>query len=108
MSILVKNFVNNPKVIVAISNLDLSDQEKIKLTETVVLLYHQKLLTKFLEKLVEEDKKLFMEVLLGSSQTAAISFLREKIGGIEKVVEEAIFELEEQILVDFAQIEGNK
>ncbi len=108
MSILVKNFVKNPRVVIAINKLEVSDQEKIKLTETVVLLYHQKLLTLFLEKLVEADKKLFMEALLGNSQTEAIRFLREKIEGIEKVVEAAIFELEEQILIDFAQIEGNK
>mgnify|MGYP001559135925 CR=1 FL=1 len=108
MSILVKNFVNNPRVVIAINNLELSEKEKIKLTETVVLLYHQKLLTLFLEKLVEEDKKLFIEALFGSSQIEAIRFLREKIDDIEKVVEVAIFELEEQILVDFVQIEGNK
>lgn len=107
MSILVKSFISNPRVVGTINELDISQTEKVKLTEAMVLLYHQKLLTKFLEKLVEEDRKLFMEQLLVGSQEKAIDFLREKIIDIEIVVEEAIFELEEQILADFAQVRGN-
>ncbi len=108
MSILVKNFVNSPKAVIAVNNLDLSESEKTKLTETIILLYHQKLLTIFLEKLIEEDRQLFLEALLSDSQTEAIALLRAKILDIEDVVEAAIIELEEQILNDFAQIEGIK
>lgn len=108
MSILVKHFVNNPRVVLAINELTLTEEEKVKLTETVVLLYHQKLLSKFLEKLVEEDRRLLMDKLLQESQTEAISLLREKIINIEDVVNEAILELEEQILNDLEQVKGNK
>lgn len=108
MSILVKHFVNNPRVVLAINDLTLSEEEKVKLTETVVLLYHQKLLSKFLEKLVEEDKRLLMEKLLQESATDVINLLREKIIDIEGVVNEAILELDDQILNDLAVVKGNK
>ena len=108
MSILVKHFVNNPKVVLEINELPLSEEEKIKLTETVILLYHQNLLSKFLEKLEAEDKKLLLEKLLQDSQTEAITFLREKIMNIESVVSDAIVELEEQILNDLASVEEKK
>ncbi len=106
MSILVKHFVNNPRVVLVINKLTLTEDEKVKLTETVVLLYHQKLLSTFLDKLVEEDKRLFMDKLLQESQTDAINLLREKIINIEEVVSEAILELEEQILNDLEIVKG--
>lgn len=102
MSILVKHFVINPRAVSKVLELEVSQLEKQKLTEAVVLLYHQKLLTIFLENLVEADKKLFLELLLNNSQKETISLLREKIANIEQVVQDSIVELEEQILKDFA------
>lgn len=107
MSILVKHFIVNPKAITKVFELSVSEEEKQKLTETIILLYHQKLLTVFLENLVENDKKLFLESLLTDSHEETISLLRNKIENIEKVVEESIYDLEEKLLKDFAQVEGN-
>ncbi len=56
MSILVKHFIENPKAIVALEEFSLTKAEKEKLTQAVILLYHQKLLSKFLEKLEKTDK----------------------------------------------------
>lgn len=106
MSFLVKHFVINPKAIIALEEFDLNEEEKIKLTDAVILLYHQKLLTKFLEKLEKTDKELFLESFMNEPQEKAISFLRERITDIEAVVEEAIAEIEEQILNDFMELKG--
>jgi len=108
MSILVKHFVNNPRIVLEIDKLSLSEEEKIRLTETIILLYHQKLLGKFLEYLEADDKKLLMHTLLQDSQSEAINLLREKIANIEEVVNDAIDELEEQILKDLENVKENK
>lgn len=106
MSILVKHFVESPKAILALEEFTLTIEEKEKLIETVTLLYHQKLLSKFLEKLENTDKELFLEAFLSDSQEKSINFLRQKIANIETVVEEALLEIEEQILNDFADLKG--
>ncbi len=104
MSILVKHFVLEPKVLLTISELRLEKDEKEKLTEIALLVYHQKLLNKFLDKLAEADKRIFMEKLLSGPQEESIEFLHEKIVGIEKVVDEAIFEIETILLADIAAL----
>jgi len=104
MSLLVKHFVANPKVLFYINDLELSEEEKSKLIELTTLLYHQKLLNKFLDRLEQEDKKIFMEKILVESQESSLDFLHEKIEDIEKVVEEAIFEIEEKLMKEIKSI----
>ena len=100
MSILVKHFVTNPRVLIDIEELSLQQEEKNKLTEIATLIYHQKLMNKFLDKLAEEDKKIFIEKVLANPKEDSLNFLHEKIENIEKVVEEAVFEIEEKLLED--------
>lgn len=100
MSILVRHFITNPRVLVDIEELSLQEEEKNKLTEIATLIYHQKLLNKFLDKLDEEDKKIFIEKVLTDPKEDSLNFLHEKIEDIEKVVEEAVFEIEEKLLED--------
>ncbi len=100
MSILVKHFVTNPRVLMDIEGLSLDQEEKNKLTEIATLIYHQKLLNKFLDELIEEDKKIFIDKVLTDSKEDSLNFLYEKIENIEKVVEKAIFEIETKLLED--------
>ncbi len=105
MSILVKHFVTNPRVLINIGELSLEQAEKDRLTEIATLIYHQKLLNKFLDNLAEEDKKIFIEKVLTDPKEDSLNFLHEKIDGIERVVEEAIFEIEEKLLEDIKALE---
>ncbi|HEY4694487.1 MAG TPA: hypothetical protein VIH52_00820 [Candidatus Nanoarchaeia archaeon] len=107
MSLLVKHFVAEPKAIIALQTLELSSEERQKLAEAITLLYHQKLLNRFLEVLSEVDRKIFMEAFLDGTQERSFEFLHEKINNIELVVEEALKEIEEQILADFEELKGN-
>lgn len=104
MSTLVKHFIKNPKIYLEIQKFELEQSEKNNLTDLVTLLYHQKLLNKFLEQLEEEDKKVFLELVLLSSDENYLEFLHQKIVNLEEVVVEAIGEIEEQILEDFREL----
>jgi hypothetical protein len=106
MSLLVKHFVARPKAIEALERLEVSSEEKQQLAEMITLIYHQKLLNRFLEALSEEDKRLFMETFLGSYQEKSFTFLREKIVNIESIVEIALAEIEQKILEDFEELGG--
>ena len=57
-------------------------------------------MNKFLDKLAEEDKKIFIEKVLANPKEDSLNFLHEKIENIEKVVEEAVFEIEGKLLED--------
>jgi len=106
MSLLVKHFVTNPKILVTIEALSLSPEEKDKLTEIATLVYHQKLLNKFLDHLAEEDKRTFVEKVLADPKEDSLNFLHEKIENIERVVEEAIFEIEEKLLEEIESLKN--
>lgn len=108
MSLLVKHFVKEPKILVQITSLEISEAEKQKLTESIILLYHQQLLNKFLEKLDETSKKAFLELHLSASHEETISFLQEKIDGIENIVERAIEEIDNKIAQDLESLRGEK
>lgn len=108
MSLLVKHFIATPKAIEVLVNLNLNQNEKQELAETTLLIYHQQLLNKFLEILEQEDRKIFMDNLLSEDQEKAFEFLHEKIQGIEQVVEQAVAEIEEKLLNDFALLEDSK
>lgn len=104
MSRLVKHFVKQPKIYLEIDKLTLGVAERNKLTELVTLLYHQKLLNKFLEYLEEEDKKIFLELLVVGSDANYLEFLHQRIVNLEQVVEGAIIEIEQQIMEDLTDI----
>ncbi len=103
MSRLVKHFVKNPKVLVKIETLDLTKGEKNKLTDLAILLYHQKLLNRLLDYLEEEDRKVFLELLVTAEEDRYLEFLHEKITNLEAVVEVAILQIEEQIEADLVE-----
>lgn len=107
MSRLVKNLVKNPKVLVEIQSLELSKKEKEKLTELASLLYHQKLLNRVLDYLEEEDKKIFLEMLVSENDDKYLLFLHERIENLENIVEVAVLEIEEQISKDLKEFIEN-
>lgn len=100
MSVIVRHFVKEPKVLIHIESLDLSQAEKDHLQEMAILLYHQKLLNRFLEYLQEEDKKVFLEMVLNRLDENYLEFLHQRIENLEAVVSTAIVEIEQQILED--------
>lgn len=104
MSIIVRHFVKDPKAFTALGQLKLEESEKEKLTQVITLLYHQKLLNRFLEKLQEEDKRLLIESVMSENHDTTIAFLREKIEDIEQVVSESIIEIEDQVLSDLNEL----
>lgn len=108
MSLLVKHFVKEPKILVKVHSLTITDEEKQKLTESIVLLYHQQLLNRFLDKLDEVGKKAFLDLHLSSSHEETIGFITQRIENIEAVVQEAIFEIDEKIVEDLQSLEGDK
>ncbi len=104
MSILVRHFIKEPKIFIEIGKLDVEEQEKVKLTEIVTLLYHQKLLNRVLEYLEEKDKQVFLELLVIGTGENYLEFLHQKIANLEEIVKEAIVGIEEQIMEDFREI----
>src|SRR3990167_1433599 len=104
MSILVRHFLKESKIFIEIENLGVEEGEKIKLTEMVTLLYHQKLLNKVLEYLEEKDKQVFLELLLVGTGENYLEFLHQKISNLEEIVKEAIIIIEQQIMEDIKEL----
>lgn len=105
MSILVKHFIKEPKIYLEIEKLGLTSEEKFSLTQSVTLLYHQKLLNKLLEYLEEEDKKIFLELLIVGGEENYLEFLHQKIMNLEEIVKNAVEEIEKHLLKDFRSLE---
>ncbi len=108
MSKLVRHLVKNPKVLIEIQNLKISKQEKEKLTEMAILIYHQKLLNRILDYLEEQDKELFLELFFSGEDQTYLQFLHEKIMDLENIIEVAILEIEGQILTDIKELAQGK
>lgn len=104
MSILIESFVSWEKVNLELEHLDLQAKEKEKIMKMAQELAELKLLDIVLEKLEERDKELFMEQLHGESAEIAAEFLREKIAGIEKLLNEHACLLEAEILEDIRSL----
>ena len=104
MSILVKHFIKEPKIFIEINKLKVEESEKVKLTEMVTLLYHQKLLNKVLEYLEEKDKQVFLELLIVGTGENYLEFLHQKITNLEEVVKEAIIVIEQQLMEDIKEL----
>ncbi len=105
MSKLVKHFIKEPKVLIRVRALDISDEESSRLVELVTLLYHQKLLNQFLEHLEEEDKKIFLELVIAETDGNYLEFLHQRISNLEEIVEKAMLEIDDQISQDLDEIE---
>lgn len=104
MSILIESFVSWEKVNLELEHLDLQAEEKEKIMKMAQELAELKLLDIVLEKLEERDKELFMEQLHGGSAEIAAEFLREKIAGIEELLNEHTRLLEAEILKDIRSL----
>ena len=104
MSILVKEFIKNPKAFVLLDSLELEKDEKAKAKDLLTMIYHQQLLNRLLEELSEENKQLFFEKHLTGEEGEAITFLRQKIEKIENVVEKALSEIDEKIIQDLDEV----
>lgn len=102
MSVLVRHLVKNPKILLEIKKLNLAEYEENELMQMVTLLYHQKLLNRLLEFLEEEDKKIFLELLISTTEQNYLEFLHLRIANLEQIVEQAIIEIEEQISTDLS------
>ncbi len=100
MSILIESFVSWEKVNLELEHLDLQAEEKEKIMKMAQEFVELKLLDIVLEKLEERDKELFMEQLHGGSVEIAAELLREKIAGIEELLNEHARLLEAEILED--------
>lgn len=59
MSLLVKHFIGQPKLLLEVKDLGLEASEREELEGLITLLYHQKLLNRLLEYLEESDKRIF-------------------------------------------------
>ena len=79
MSVLVEHFVKEPKIFIEIEKFNLGKEESERLTQLVTLLYHQKLLNRFLDYLEEEDKKVFLELVVAGTNENYLEFLHQKI-----------------------------
>ncbi len=104
MSILIESFVSWEKVNLELEHLDLQAKEKEKIMKMAQELAELKLLDIVLEKLEERDKELFMEQLHGGAAEIAAEFLREKIAGIEELLNEHARLLEAEILEDIRSL----
>lgn len=105
MSLLVKHFVKNSKTLEKLQSSALAEQEKMKLAEIIVLIYHQKLLNRFLDNLEEEDRRMFLELLAGEKSLETVEFLHWKIEKIENLVEFALLEVEQELIADIEILE---
>lgn len=104
MSLLVSHFVGKPKILLEIEKLDFEEHEENRLTELVTLLYHQKLLNRFLDNLIEEDKKIFLELMMTNTNEVYLQFLHQKIANLEEIVSSAVDEVEKQIQQDLESL----
>lgn len=105
MSIIVKHFVKKSKTLESLQKSKLEETEKAKLAEIIVLIYHQKLLNRFLDNLNEDDKRILLEMLSQERSAESVDFLHEKIEKIESVVELALLETEDELALDLEELE---
>lgn len=105
MSILVKHFVKKSLAIEKLNSSTLSQVEKEKLTSVLVLIYHQKLLNRLLDYLEEEDKQNFLQLLAAEKSLETVEFLHQKIERLEDIVEVALIEIEQELLIELAELE---
>lgn len=104
MNILAEYFIKKENIVKELKHLDVNQNETdriLKLSEEIGTF---KLLQIILERLEEEDKKLFLEHFYSGTPEAVTMFLREKIENVETILKEQSALLEQEILNDISKL----
>jgi len=104
MNILISAFFKKENIKSGLDSLDIQENEKEKLLQTAEDLLQLRFLHIILERLDEKDKELFLEQLDAGSAEGTVSFLREKIEGVENILREHAKILENEILQDIRSL----
>jgi hypothetical protein len=87
-------------VIIELSNLDLSDEERSHLIMIVHTNLHYIIVDLVLSHLSTEDKKVFIKHLENENHETTWSFLKEKTGNIEEKIKDVAENLKKELLND--------
>ena len=88
---------------VELDKLNLSEEEKIHLTQLIDSSLHHTILEAILSQLPEEDKKVFLKHLHEGSHNQIWKFLNEKVDNIEDKIKKAAKNLIDELHKDIKE-----
>lgn len=91
-------------IVVKLDELKLSDTQKVHLTSLLDSTIHQVVLDIILSKLSDEDKKIFVEKMMGDpTDHKLMDFLSTKVENIEEEISQAVENLKEELHQDLQE-----
>lgn len=99
--------VNTDSIVEALNELDLSDEERLRLLGIVESSMHHAVLDAILSELPEEDKQSFLQVLTEDDHKKIWDFLYRKIDAIEKKITDAAEGLKKELHEDIEETKKN-
>lgn len=88
--------------VIEFDKLNLSEEEKIHLTQLIDSSLHNTILEAILSQLQEEDKKVFLKHIHESSHDKIWQFLNEKVDHIEDKIKKVAEDLKKEIHEDIS------
>lgn len=100
MTYFYSQLIKTDSLVVALTELGLSEDEKAHLLGIIDSSLHHAILDAILSELSEKDKKTFLEHLATEDNEKIWKFLNSKIDGIESKIQKAAEDLKEQLHED--------
>lgn len=100
--------VQTDSITVILSEMDLSDQERVHLSHIMESSLHHAILDAILSELSATDKKLFLKELANDDHDAVWKFLKDKIDGIEDRIVKVSDDLKKELHEDVKKVKNDK
>lgn len=97
------HLISTEPLVVALNDLNMTEEERIHLTTIVEQTMHQTILDAVLSELSEEDKKLFLTHLATDDHEATWEFLTQRIEKIEEKIKKTANDLARELHEDIKE-----
>lgn len=97
------HLIETDSLVVALSELDITEEEKTHLLGIIESSLHHAILDAILSELSEKDKELFLKQLSKDDNEKIWDFLSSKIDGIEEKIKKTAENLKEELHKDIAE-----
>ena len=98
------HIITTDSLIVKLSNMKMSDDERTHLLSLMESSLHHAILDAILSELTASDKKLFLKELADEDHDAIWTFLKKRIDNIEGKIEKTAEDLQEQLHQDIDEV----
>lgn len=100
------HLIETQSLIVALNELELSEEEKVHLVGIIDSSLHHAILDAVLSELSEKDKKTFLEHMTEEDNEKIWKFLNSKIEHIEEKIKKAAEDLKQELHKDIKETKG--